>query len=349
MFYDSITLNDWVETYPSLNPFTGCRNVELLGGSDLMWEEFKYRYGERELYDQSRFALEVSRVFLINEYKFTTMLRSLNIEYSPLDNYLVEKIGAEQNNINTSKNKTGTETTTPNLTTTKTPTVTTTTTVTPTLKTKETTTPDLTEDKTFTPTTEDTSVETPTVKTKTTETPRVSKTTTTRPADYTDNLSKTTFDDTTNLKAVQSTSRIYDDNNPETVTESTPNGTNESISEVVSGNTTTKLSHTGNDKTVTKNTGTSTKVTEYLSGNNTTQVSHSGTETDHKTGTEQTTFNTSVADTGTETLTFVGRKDKGYMYRNPQDAIRDEREIAAFSLIDVILKDVEQATLLSVY
>ena len=349
MFYDSITLNDWAETYPTLNPFSGCYNVEALGGSELMWEEFKYRYGERELYDQSKFASEVSRVFLINKYKFSTMLASLNLEYNPLDNYLVEKLGSEQNSINTSKNKTGTETLTPDLTMTKTPSVTTTTTVTPSVKTKETTTPDLTEDKTFTPTTQDTSIETPTVKTRTTETPRVSKTITTKPADYTDSLSKTTFDDTTNLKAVESTSRVFDSNNPETVTESTPNGTNEKTNEVVSGNTTTTLSHTGNDKTVTKNTGTSTKITEYLSGSNTTQVSHSGTETDRKTGTEQTTFNTSVADTGSETLSFLNRKDKGYMYRNPQDAIRDEREIAAFSLIDVILKDVEQATLLSVY
>ena len=41
--------------------------------------------------------------------------------------------------------------------------------------------------------------------------------------------------------------------------------------------------------------------------------------------------------------------DKGFMYRNPQDAIEDERKIADFAIINVILEDVERYTLLSIY
>ena len=333
MYCENILLKDWVVENPTTNPFTNCRNVTQLGGSDVLWAEFQYRYKNEEIYSPDDFVAAVERCFIQNEYKYTKMLASMGIIYNPLNNYLVNKEGSEVKTLNLSKGKTGTETVTPNLTTTSTPHVTTTTTETPTLKIKETQTP----------------VETPTVKTKTTETPRVEKTITTTPADYTDSTSKTTFDNTQDLKAVQSVSRVYDAQHPETTTEVPTSGTNETTNEVVSGNTRTVTSHTGDDETETVTTGTNEKVTEYLSGNTQTIKSQTGSDTVTKTGTESTQYNTTVSDTGTDTLSFNARKDSGYMYRNPQDVVEDERKIANFSLIDVIMIDVEAVTLISVY
>lgn len=349
MYSCSTLLKTWTENNPNVNPFSNCRNIAALGGADIFWAEFMYRYDNREIYDTDRFVSAVERCFLINEYKYSTMLASLNLAYNPLNNYLVSKTGDEKKTLNLSKGKTGTETKSPDVTITTTPNLTTTETATPTLKTRETTTPNITQDSTFTPTTEDTTVETPRVKTKTTETPRVSTTTTTKPADYTEDLSKTTFDNTVTQKPVQTVTRIYDSTGKEVVTTDVPTGTNETTVEPIEGTNTTKLSHTGNDNTITKTTGTNEKITEYISGNTTTQTTQNGTETKRQTGTEQMQYNTIVSDTGTDTLSYVNRQDSGYMYRNPQDAVKDEREIAAFSLIDVILKDVEQATLISVY
>ena len=111
----------------------------------------------------------------------------------------------------------------------------------------------------------------------------------------------------------------------------------------------TTLVGCGGKETETVTTGTNEKITEYLSGNTQTIKSQSGTDTVRKTGTETTQYNTTVSDTGTDTLSFNGRRDSGYMYRNPQDVIEDERKVAKFSLIDVILIDVEQVTLISVF
>lgn len=347
MYTPSITLREWVLKNPDVNPFEDCANIVQLGGADLYWSEFQYRFKKREIFDEDEFVNAIKRVFLYNSYKFTKLYQSTVLTYNPLNNYLVEKLGAEQNALNLSKLKTGTDTVTPNITITETPNVTTTKVETPTTSMSETTTPNIEEETVREPDLNKTTTDTPRVTTTETETPRVSTTTTTHPAGYTDSTSKTTFD-TSTYNPVQQTARAYDANNPEVVTVEPVSGTNEKETSQT-GTNTSETEETGTETTTKTTTGTNTKITTFTSGNINTQTSQSGTNREVKTGTESTQYNSTVADTGTETLTYQNRKDQGYMYRPPQDAIEDERKIAIFSLLDIILSDVEQATLISVY
>lgn len=342
-----LTLKEWADLNPSVNPFTGCNNIVALGGADLYWNEFKYRYKYREIYDPDDFVSAIERVFLYNQYKFNKLLASTNLEYDPLNNYLVLKSGSEKNSVNMSKAKTGTDTVTPDITKTETPNTTKTETETPSVKTKETITPNTQIEETRTPNLTKDTTETPRVKIQETETPGVSTTSTTNPADYTDNLSKSTYNDAA-LFPVSSNERVYDSQHPQTQT-ITPTGTNTKTTEPINGTNKTETKETGNEKTVTNTTGTQTKNFEVVSGDTRTVTSQTGTVTTRETGTERTQYGSTVADTGTETLEYLNRTDSGYMYRNPQDVIEDERKIAIFSLLDVILADVEQATLISVY
>ena len=343
-----VTLKEWVLENPTINPFSTCYNIEELGGADLYWEEFKYRYEEREIYSPTKFVNEIHRIFLFNSYKFKKLYDTMVVEYNMLNNYLVEKTGQEQNTLNLSKQKTGTDTVTPNITITETPAVTTTKTETPTTSLQETTTPNLTEAVTKTPRVETTTTETPRVSVQETETPRVSTTTTTTPANYVDAMSKTTFD-TDTYNPVQTTSRTYDAQHPETVITTPTDGTNVKVTVPTDGTNTTVVSQNGTETTNTTKTGSQTKTSTYTAGNIQTITSQTGNNTERKTGTESTQYNTNISDTGTETLAYLNRKDAGYMYRPPQDAIEDERKIAVFSLLDIILSDIEQATLISVY
>lgn len=345
---DLITLKEWALRNPQTNPFSNCLNIGELGGADLYWDEFKYRYKQRKIFDTDEFISAIERCFRYNQYKYNKLYQTTLLAYNTLYNYMVKKSGQEENTLNLNKQKTGTDTVTPNITITETPAEKITKTETPTIKTKETTTPNVTEATTRTPNTTKTAVETPRAKITEIETPRVSTTTTTNPADYTDSLYKTTFDSTTE-RPVQQTTRAYDALHPETVTTTPTAGENTKTTEGVSGTNTTETKETGTETTNKNTTGTNTKNFEYVSGNTTTETSHSGTNKEVKTGTEQTTYGSNVKDTGTETLEYKNRVDEGYMYRPPQDAIEDERKIAMFTLLDIIFSDVEQATLLSIY
>lgn len=342
------TLYTWEQENPNVNPFEGCTNIDNLGGAEFLWTEFLYRYGNKEVFDPEKFPYALKRVFVINQYKFAKMLASLSLQYNPLDNYRVEKTGSENRSLNNTRNKTGTETEAPLTTSTETYNLSTNEVMTPTTKMLETEVPNQTTTETFTPTTEDTTVREPDITSTTTDTPGVKTKTTTKPADYTDEQSKTTYDSQT-YSAVAKNTRQYSQTYPEeTTVEYIGNG--ENVSEVnQTGTETTTLSHTGHDTTVSEVHGTNEKTTEYKSGNVTTNTGKTGTVATAKTGTDTLTFNTTVADAGSNNLSFVNRKDSGFMYRNPQDAIKDERLIANFSLIDVILTDCEQATLVSVY
>lgn len=346
-YTSELTLKEWSDANPTTNPFVGCINITALGGADLYWDEFKYRYKYREIYEPDEFVSAVQRVFRYNEYKFSKLLASTNLEYDPLNNYMVLKTGSEKNTVNMSKSKTGTDTVTPDLTKTETPNTTRTETETPTVKTRETVTPNISSTVTRTPNLTKDTTETPRVKVQETETPGVSTSSTVVPADYTDNLSKSTYDDT-QLYPVSSNARVHDNQHPQTQT-ITPTGTNTKVTEPVNGTNKTEEKETGTETTTTTNNGTQTKNFEVVSGNNQTTTTQSGSVITKQTGTEKTQYGSNVNDSGTETLEYLNRTDKGYMYRNPQDVVEDERKIALFSLLDVILADVEQATLISVY
>lgn len=262
-------------------------------------------------------------------------------------NYKVTKSGTETTTFNTTDAHSGTDTRTPtiqkqrtdNLTEniTETPRVETTTTETPSLKTKETVTPTVKEKETVTPT----------VKTKETDIKGNITTVTTTPEGYTDEISRTTYDSSA-YNAVEKTVHTAGVGG---TTTTTPSGTGDTrTSEVLSGDTQTiRETLSGNTET----------VREVVSGNNSTVVSKSGTDQTAKTNTGTSTisesgnetmqYNSSKNKTGTESLGFANRTDEGYMYREPQNAIKDERDIARFAILDDILSDVERATLLSIY
>ena len=340
------SLKQWATENPTINPFTNCENISNLGGAQLYWDELRYRYDERVLYNPDRFVASIERLFDYNKYKYQRLLATTTANYDMFENYKLQKDGTETTTYNENKTKTGSDTRTLNLTDqrtdnlseniTDTPRVETTVTNTPTLKTKETVTPTVKEEE----------VVTPTVKTKETSTPGVSTTTTITPEGYTDEVSRTTFDSAT-YNAVEKNVHTAGVSGSTTVT---PTGSDTKTTEVLSGNTTTvKEQKSGN--IITEN--------EYVSGTDTTVTSktgtdsraktNTGTETTTKTGTDTLGHNTNDAHTGTESLGFNNRVDSGHMYREPQNALADERRIAIFTILNIILDDVESSTLLSVY
>lgn len=372
-----ITLAEWAEENPTINPFTNCTNITQLGGADLYYSEFIFRYGERYLFRPTTLVSDIQRVFLYNSVKFSRLLNSLNSSYDVFSNYRVEKTGDEITNFDTDRTKTGTEALGINLTQTETPRETETITESPQLTERKTETPRVETTITETPAEIKTVLETPNLTETTTpnittstdgtvtetSTPRVSTTTSTTPLGYTDvtATSRTTYD-SSSYNPVESVNLTHTPSSgTEIVTVTPTSGTNEvetiTDTEVTQTGTST-LARTGTNTTRTSMSGTNTTETSQT-GTNTTETSQSGTNTIEKemggsntilkTGTNTTTFNTTASKTGDETLSFVDRVDSGYMYRSPQDALEDEIKLARWSLIDLILQEVEQKVCLSVY
>lgn len=340
-------VNEWVAEHPLINPFSACYNIANLGGADLYWAEFKYRYGEREIFNSEQFVSAVERIFLYNKYKYERLLATTLQEYDMFTNYKLQKAGSETNTYDVDDKHTGTDTRRPNIqkqrtdnlsqNETSTPRVETTTTETPTVKTKE----------TVTPTVKSKDTTTPTVKTKETDIKGTVVTTTTTPEGYTDEVSRTTYDSSA-YNAVQKTVHTAGLSGSTTVT---PSGLGDTkTTEVLSGNTIVEHENvSGNVETVKEVVSGTNQTVESKTGTDTTVTTNTGTSTTNETGNETTEYNTTKSKDGTETLSFTNRVDSGYMYREPQNAIKDEREIAAFTILDDILSDVERATLLSIY
>jgi len=342
----NVSLRKWAEKNPGTNPFTNCANVARFGGADFLWTEFQYRYNNKEVFYPNDFVSAVERVFLFNQYKFLSLLETTQANYDMFTNYQVEKIGSEIDTKDLSRAHSGTDSLTRNMTETERPAEIIDRVTTPTTEITETETPALTTTETSTPRVVETSTRTPNTQSETTDTPRVSTTTEVTPLGYSDSMSRTTYDDA-NHKPVEMT--VHTPSSGSEVTTVTPtSGTNTSVT-VTTGTEQTQTSRTGEDTKETETTGTNTKVSAYTDGNITERESHSGTNTTTTTGTDGKTYSSQTDDTGTDVLSFQNRMDKGFMYRPPQDAIKDERSIAMFSLVDIILKDVEAATLISVY
>lgn len=345
------TLKQWREKHPTTNPFTNCNNIDAYGGAELYWEEFYYRYSEREIFREESFIPAIERVFIFNRYKYQRLLATTTQVYDIFSNYKVTKTGSEETEYDVSDTNSGTDvfkkgstsTLTDNIkiTTTKTPRVETTTSETPGAKIKETVTPQ-TEEKT----------EFQKGITTKEETERGITTTVTRtPESYTDTLSRTTYDDTTNLYNVQQNSHVGSAGGSEVTTPSSGKDT-VTISPVGTGKDTTTKSYAQGSKieTTIELVG-DTKNTTVVSktGIDTDEETHSGTKSTAGSGQDETIHGKKTTKDGTETLTFQDRTDSGYMYREPQNAIKDERDIARFAILDDILSDVERATLLSIY
>lgn len=300
------TLKEWKTEHPTINPFTNCLNVDDYGGDDLLYSEFCYRYGERELFKPDELVEAIHRIFYINEYKYERLYDTTIQQYDMFNNYKVEKKGSEGHNLSSTKTSTGSDNRTPNIT--------------------ETTTPNLSQNETYTPTLKTRETVTPTVKSKETDTMGVTTTTTSTPESYTDITAKTTYDDVEHFKDAE---KITHTGLAGGTSTTTPSGNNTKITEVMSGNTITDR--------------------ETVSGNALTVTTKSGTETKTTTGTDNIAHTDNTTNTGSDILSFTNRVDEGHMYREPQNAIKDERDIAKFAIINEILSDVEQITLLSIY
>lgn len=341
-----VTLSQWATENPTINPFANCENISALGGAQMYWDELRYRYDNRDLYNPDRFVAAVERLFTYNRYKYQRLLATTTANYDMFENYKLQKAGSEITTYNENKTKTGTDTRTLNLQDQRTDNLTENKTDTPRVEVTQTNTPTLKTKETVTPTVKEEEVVTPTVKTKEIATPGVSTTTTVTPEGFTDEISRTTFDSST-YNAVEKTVHSAGLQGSTTVT---PTGSDTKTTEVLSGNTTTvKEQKSGN--IITENeyvSGTDTTVTSKT-GTDTSVKTNTGTETTAKTGTDTLGHNTTDAHTGTESLGFNDRVDSGHMYREPQNAITDERRIALFTILNIILGDVEAATLLSVY
>ena len=341
-----VTLSQWATENPTINPFANCENIVALGGAQMYWDELRYRYDNRDLYNPDRFVASIERLFNYNRYKYQRLLATTTANYDMFENYKLQKAGTETTTYNENKTKTGTDTRTLNLQDQRTDNLTENKTDTPRVEVTQTNTPTLKTKETVTPTVKEEEVVTPTVKTKETATPGVSTTTTVTPEGFTDEISRTTFDSST-YNAVEKTVHSAGLQGSTTVT---PTGSDTKTTEVLSGNTTTvKEQKSGN--IITENeyvSGTDTTVTSKT-GTDTTVKTNTGTETTAKTGTDTLGHNTTDAHTGTESLGFNDRVDSGHMYREPQNAISDERRVALFTILNIILSDVEAATLLSVY
>ena len=347
MMNKNILLGEWAENHPDINPFSGCRNIENLGGAELYWDEFLYRYSEREIFKPANFVAAIQRVFNYNYYKYKSLLATTVATYNMFDNYKVTKEGTETTTFNTTDAHSGSDTRTPTITKTRTdnlsenktltPRVEETTTETPTVKTKE----------TFTPTVKTKETVTPTVKTKETDVKGTTMTTTVTPESYTDEHSRTTYDS----QVYAPTEKKVHTAGASGSTTVTPSGTGDTkTTEVLSGNTLTENEVvSGNNETVKEVLSGNTTTVKSKTGTDSVAITNTGTSAVAETGTEQMAYNSSKIKTGTEALGFTNRTDSGYMYREPQNAIKDERDIAMFTLIDPILSDIERATLLSIY
>lgn len=348
-------LKEWKAENPNVNPFSGCQNIVALGGADLYWEEFSYRYGDREIFNVDNFVRAVERVFLYNRYKYARLLETTTATYNMFDNYKVEKSGSEATSGSSNTENGGRDTFINGKTVTETDTrvreietshgaKSETTTLAPV---KETVTPQTTEITDFTP------------RVKTQETTKKGQTVTveTTPSDYVDTLSRTTYD-STNFTGVSKTAHNVD-NAEKVETSFDPSGSDTVTTEYLKdGSTelknTTKTSYEQGSKieTVTELTGESPQnvvSTAYDAPDKTTEQIKNGKLIRANSGTDTQTFGKTVDQTTSETLTFNNRIDSGYMYREPQNAIKDEREIAYFAVLNEVLSDVERATLLSIY
>ena len=406
------TLFEWSEENPDINPFEGCENVEAYGGSELLYDEFLYRYSNLRIFRESAFIPAIKRLFKFNRPKYIRLLNSLNASYNVFDNYRVKKSGTERTDIDKDYPLSGGYTVSPTLT--HTTQVSTTQNRLPNLteqKTEEfgeiystTETPETTEtssikhgavQSTETSHPSETVTESLGVTTTVNETgendnenirtPETTTITTTSPSGYTEvtNTGTTTYNNsnyhpvsqvetshspvagqeerttvsfgqgsketttedgsyskstvTSHDDGVNTTTKSYDDNTVVTVKYEDPNNKFDTTTTEVEGTIETDSSKSGANTTTTTNTGGETTT---VSGTNSTTTG----------GTTQTTYNNyKKSEEGFEELSFNDRVDEGYMYRPPQDAIEDEIKLARFNLLTIILKDVRDRVLISVY
>lgn len=345
------TLEQWRQRNPTTNPFANCYNIANLGGADLYWEEFYYRYAEREIFREASFVSAIERVFLFNKYKYERLLATTAQVYDMFSNYKVTKTGSEETEYDLSDQYSGTDQMTKGTTSTLTDTITITTETTPRVEVTTEETPAAKFKETVTPQTEEITEFEKGITIAEETTKAITTTTTVTPESYTDTVKRTTYDDVVNFQNVSQNIHTGSSGGETVVTPSQGKDiiTTKPVGEGV--DTTTKSYGEGSKiETVTELIdGTSNTTVVSKTGKDTVEETHSGTKATAVTGADSVIHGKKKDTDGTETLTYLNRTDSGYMYREPQNAIKDERDIARFAILDDILADVERATLLSIY
>lgn len=320
------TVQELVNSQTLTNVFEDIPNIELFGGSEMLWEEFIYRYSKFYVYQPEQAKATVERLFIINKYNYSMLLASV-VEVDPLDE------------INLTSTKTGTrkDVNTSNGDTTRTGGYTDTGTDTKTLDTRTTTNDTL--EKTKNTTVSETGKNTLTVdRTKDGED--------TRTDDLQISVSEAnnSYIDTTNrsdyvsedltLKPVYSETLSHkQDTEPHTSDTANTGSVKTETLLVDSGTETTDTTHTTNNTgkdTDTRNVNVSDTGTETLD-KNANRVYNNLKDVNNTSENNNTEY--------TEQSTQKGHKT------NPFDLLNKARVTAKFSVIDIILNDVKKLIL----
>lgn len=320
------TVTELVNSQTLTNVFEDVPNIDLFGGSELLWEEFKYRYANFFVYQPEQAKAAVERLFIINKYNYSMLLASV-VELDPL----------EEINLTSSKTGTRKDVNTSNGDTTRTGGYTDTGTDTKTLDTQTTTSDTL--EKTKNTTVSETGNSTLTVdRTKDGEDTRTDDLQTAVSEannSYTDTTNRSDYvsEDLT-LKPVYSETLSHKQNTDPHTTDTANTGTVKTETLLIdSGTETTDTTHTTN------NTG---KDTDTRNAN----VTETGTESLDKSlnrvynnlkdvNTTSENNNTEYSEQSTQ---------KGHK-TNPFDLLNKARVTARFSVIDIILNDVKKLIL----
>lgn len=326
MFQNLPTLKNLTNQQRITNVFADVPNNANYGGSEFLWNELLYRYGNFLVYSPDTAKSAVERMFIINAWKYRTLLGT-EIDVDPLTDY----------DITTSKNGTKNNTLTGEKTSIKNGDISETVSDTLTLNTSVNDTGSLQKQKNTTVT--ETSGSTLTLDTTTaetgTKTNNLKKTESTENDSYTDvkNVSVNVYDDLS-LKPERSETLTHTQAETPKTVETVDTGTVQDTGETKRTGTET----TDGSKT-TSNTGTDTDTS-----NNTRRTT--GTEsTDRTKTTSYNDFETADTykdtDNGTfsENLSTIGYKS------NPFELLDKARLTALFSVIDVILKDTKNLIL----
>lgn len=77
------TVTELVNSQTLTNVFEDIPNIELFGGSEMLWEEFIYRYSNFYVYKPEQAKAAVTRLFIVNKYKYSTLLETA-VDVDPL-------------------------------------------------------------------------------------------------------------------------------------------------------------------------------------------------------------------------------------------------------------------------
>lgn len=326
MYQTLPTLNNLTRQQKINNVFVDIPNIANYGGSDFLWNELLYRYGNFLVYSPENAKYAVERMFIVNSWKYRTLIGT-EIDVNPLTDYDVTtaKSGTKKDTLSGAKTSLKNGSVSEDISDTLT------------LDTNINDTGSLQKQKNTTIT--ETSDNTLTLNTTTnetgTKTNNLKKSETTENDSYSDvkNVSVNTYDDLS-LKPERTETLTHTQAETPKKVETLDTGTVQNTGETKRTGTET----TDGNKT-TSNTGTDTDTsnnTRKTTGTETTEKTKTTSYNDLETADTYSDMNNS---TYSENLSVIGYKS------NPFELLDKARLTALFSVIDVILKDTKNLIL----